>query len=139
MASSAKTENLSLNQWEATDPVLREDFNADNCIIDMALKRQCKMFCGRTESCGDLTRSLQNLELDFEPKLVWLWQSGVDAPWYTLFPIMRGTQKVCCAKFGTDDTGTLNTAFSGNNVSWSPVSGMPDAADGTMLNFLVLG
>ncbi|MDO4750198.1 MAG: hypothetical protein Q4A39_05080 [Eubacteriales bacterium] len=34
MASTNKTEKLNLNQWVETDPVLREDFNADNAILD---------------------------------------------------------------------------------------------------------
>lgn len=34
MASSAKTSNFNLNQWSANDPVLREDFNADNQALD---------------------------------------------------------------------------------------------------------
>ena len=33
-----KTENYNLNQWEATDPIRREDFNADNAAIDAAIK-----------------------------------------------------------------------------------------------------
>ena len=33
-----KTTNYNLNQWEATDVVKREDFNADNAAIDAALK-----------------------------------------------------------------------------------------------------
>jgi hypothetical protein len=37
MPSTSKTANLSLSQWEATDGVCREDFNADNAIIDAAL------------------------------------------------------------------------------------------------------
>lgn len=36
MASTNKTANLHLNQWTADDPVLREDFNADNAAIDAA-------------------------------------------------------------------------------------------------------
>ena len=32
------TANYNLNQWEATDPVLRTDFNADNSKVDAALK-----------------------------------------------------------------------------------------------------
>lgn len=36
MASTNKTANLHLNQWVATDPVLREDFNADNAAVDTA-------------------------------------------------------------------------------------------------------
>jgi len=37
MASTNKTENFDLNQWVGTDPVLMEDFNADNAKIDAAL------------------------------------------------------------------------------------------------------
>ena len=37
MASTNKTENFALNQWVGTDPVLMEDFNADNAKIDAAL------------------------------------------------------------------------------------------------------
>ena len=32
-----KTENFALNQWNAADPIRREDFNADNAAIDAAL------------------------------------------------------------------------------------------------------
>lgn len=32
------TANYNLNQWQATDPVLRTDFNEDNAKIDAALK-----------------------------------------------------------------------------------------------------
>jgi len=38
MASSNKTAYLKLNQWAASDPVLRADFNADNAILDAALR-----------------------------------------------------------------------------------------------------
>ena len=32
-----KTENYQLNQWDAADPIRREDFNSDNAAIDAAL------------------------------------------------------------------------------------------------------
>ena len=32
-----KTTNYNLNQWDAADPIRREDFNADNAAIDAAL------------------------------------------------------------------------------------------------------
>lgn len=32
-----KTEHYQLNQWDAADPIRREDFNADNATIDAAL------------------------------------------------------------------------------------------------------
>ena len=38
MASTNKTENYELNQWVKTDPVLMDDFNADNEKIDRAIK-----------------------------------------------------------------------------------------------------
>lgn len=37
MSSTDKSPNLALNQWAASDPVLREDFNRDNLILDQAL------------------------------------------------------------------------------------------------------
>ena len=36
--ASNQTGNYGLNQWEATDQVLRTEFNADNSKIDAALK-----------------------------------------------------------------------------------------------------
>jgi len=40
MASTNKTANLGLNQWEAADPVEREDFNADNAKLDAAISKR---------------------------------------------------------------------------------------------------
>ncbi len=37
MASTNKTPNYALNQWVGIDPVLMEDFNADNAKIDEAI------------------------------------------------------------------------------------------------------
>ena len=36
--STNHTTNYNLNQWEATDKVLRTEFNEDNAKIDAALK-----------------------------------------------------------------------------------------------------
>ena len=41
MASSCTT-NYQLNQWEAADKVLREEFNQDNAKIDEALAQEAK-------------------------------------------------------------------------------------------------
>ena len=38
--ASNQTSNYGLNQWEATDQVLREEFNADNQKIDEALAQK---------------------------------------------------------------------------------------------------
>ena len=43
--SSQKTEHYELNQWLATDQVLRTDFNADNAKIDGLLAaRNCQIY-----------------------------------------------------------------------------------------------
>jgi hypothetical protein len=33
-----KTENFQFNQWDAADPIRRQDFNRDNAILDAALE-----------------------------------------------------------------------------------------------------
>lgn len=38
-----KTQTYELNQWDADDRILREDFNADNTKIDAALDAGCRM------------------------------------------------------------------------------------------------
>jgi hypothetical protein len=35
-----KTENFQFNQWDAGDPIRRQDFNRDNAILDAALGAQ---------------------------------------------------------------------------------------------------
>ena len=48
--STGKTENLKLNQWSLSDPVLMEEFNADNRIIDKAVAP----LSGRIDSTAEL-------------------------------------------------------------------------------------
>ena len=42
------TTNYNLNQWEATDKVLRTEFNADNAKIDAALKANAEAIAAET-------------------------------------------------------------------------------------------
>ena len=51
MASSKHTTQYQLNQWQAGDPVLREDFNSDNLKLENALAAM------RTESPKDILPS----------------------------------------------------------------------------------
>lgn len=44
--ASNQTKNYQLNQWEASDPVLRSDFNSDNAKIEAALTDLEKRKCG---------------------------------------------------------------------------------------------
>ena len=62
--SSQKTEHYELNQWLATDQVLRTDFNADNAKIDAALaeKAQAADVSALTETVDSLTTRTKALE-----------------------------------------------------------------------------
>ena len=55
--SSQKTEHYELNQWLATDQVLRTDFNADNAKIDAALAGKAG-----TEALESLASTVSSLE-----------------------------------------------------------------------------
>ena len=50
--STNYTTNYNLNQWEATDKVLRTDFNEDNAKIDAALKSHDDELAGLETAIG---------------------------------------------------------------------------------------
>lgn len=60
MASTNKTTNLRLNQWEGTDPVLRTDFNQDNSRIDQAVNARALV---RLEG-GALAAAAASIQVD---------------------------------------------------------------------------
>ncbi|MEG0765483.1 MAG: hypothetical protein RR403_05490, partial [Pseudoflavonifractor sp.] len=53
--SSNKTANLQLNQWQAGDAFLREEFNQDNGKIDAAVQgvRDTQLRCINGSYVGD--------------------------------------------------------------------------------------
>ena len=53
--STNHTTNYALNQWEATDKVLRTEFNADNAKIDAALKANADAIAALGASKADLS------------------------------------------------------------------------------------
>ena len=65
--ASNQTANYGLNQWEATDKVMREDFNADNRKIEEALAKLQKEKASSSTvlvvaNCvGDVSRALDAL------------------------------------------------------------------------------
>ena len=64
--ASSYTEHFQLNQWAAEDPVLREDFNADNAKLDKAIPR---IVTGTYTGDGTADRTIS---LGFRPKAVLL-------------------------------------------------------------------
>lgn len=69
--ASNKTANLKLNQWLATDAVLRSDFNADNQKIDTALSAMPRMVFGTYRGTGTSGEANpRTLNFTFTPFLV---------------------------------------------------------------------
>ena len=71
--ASNYTNNYVLCQWEATDQVLREEFNQNNQKIDAALARMPKVVAGIYTGDGTASRIIP---LDFTPKAVFVWNSN---------------------------------------------------------------
>ena len=61
------TENYQLNQWEETDRVLMEDFNADNQKIEEALGTIPQIIVGSYTDNDELSRTI---DLGITPKMV---------------------------------------------------------------------
>lgn len=67
--ASNQTSNFGLSQWEPGDPVLREDFNADNQKIDGALAAKVDIFAGTYTGDG---ADSQLIPLGRTPKAVYV-------------------------------------------------------------------
>jgi hypothetical protein len=78
MAATNHTANFSLPQWEATDPVLRTDFNAAFSAIDTALAdgSVCHIETGSYTGTGTWGyNNKTTLTFSFSPKLVVLFDT----------------------------------------------------------------
>ena len=67
--ASGRTEYYQLNQWEPGDPVLREEFNADNAKIDGILGEIPRIAAGAYTGNGADARTIN---LGFTPRAVYL-------------------------------------------------------------------
>lgn len=66
MSSSNKTPHLRLNQWIASDPILRTDFNFDNSKLDSAVNARALVTLAKTtltQAAATLPFSLTDLDL----------------------------------------------------------------------------
>ena len=81
------TQNYQLNQWEASDRVLREDFNSDNAKIDAALGTIPHAVIGTYTGDGAESRTIP---LDFTPRALYVVASDGMA-----FRYSGGTSQLC--------------------------------------------
>lgn len=104
-----KTEHYQLNQWDKTDRIQMEDFNADNAKIEVALNEvkelslfAAKVHFGTYEGNNTETR---DITLGFTPKALILTTS------YAMF---RDASNGCYGGIAAPDYPC--TAYSGNSI-----------------------
>ena len=131
-----KTEHYQLNQWDAADPVRREDFNADNAAVDAALNaiqsaaeeelasltaelgnggKNCRITWGSYTGSGKYGSGNPNvLTFDFTPVVVWV--GSVSGARYVGWPstFLRGCT-LSCAEYGS---GELTVQWTDKGLSW---------------------
>lgn len=91
MASSNQTTRYKLCQWLENDPVLREDFNADNRKIENALFQMAGKIDFNEVVIGQYTgtglANTQAINLGFTPKLVLVMSNGSEDGRYA-YPLL---------------------------------------------------
>ena len=119
-----KTTNYQLNQWDATDRVLRTDFNEDNRKIDAALGEMPKIAVGSYTGTGEYGADHPNtLEFPFSPRLLAVFpRTGGSS---LLYP--RGVLKGNTASNG-HSSGDIALSWEGSTVSWYSTDSGGDAS-----------
>ena len=115
--STNHTPNYNLCQWEATDQVLREDFNEDNRKIEAALKERnlCILHCphrGTGESIAGFST--------YRPTIMFF----LVGDGRSLMMLKPANTAVCYS--ATGETTLVNVTWTKMGLSWTAASG--DAA-----------
>lgn len=119
-----KTENYQLNQWDKTDRIQMEDFNADNAKIDAALANIPKIAVGTYTGTGTYGSDGENtLTFDFEPTLVVISRNIAETSAAGTL-LIRGQTKNAGTGYvyQSNSALSLTVSWSGNTVSWYSAS-----------------
>lgn len=143
MASTGKTENLNLNQWAADDPVLREDFNADNRILDAhnhdsryythaeadALLAQRPVFVTGQYSGPTIPTSTSKctIQIGFTPQLA-IVLNGSGTPIIMLNP-----------KTSAKDSSEYTVEWGDDSVTWYGSGSVTGSIPDTTYTYIILG
>ena len=120
--ASNHTVHFGLNQWAATDPVLREDFNADNASIEEALaemtaelegKGNLYFECGSYVGTGEFTSANPNT-LTFSKRPLFVLVACEDST--SIFPglVAQGNN----TPLSGGSSSSCHYTWSGNTLSW---------------------
>ena len=116
--SSQKTEHYELNQWLATDQVLRTDFNADNAKIDgvlAGLEARITALEGTAQSAGNCQIYYRTYSGNGSASRSF---SFSRTPWLVM---LQGAGYTCVAIYGRSSANCLAINGSGKegNATWS--------------------
>lgn len=121
MIFTNQTGTYNLSQWESSDRILMEDFNADNQKIEQALLEQaatiansgnCKIVCGSYTGTGKFGDTLPN-SLTFDSTPLVLFISGPTWNMYAVHGALTAT-----TSHGSNTGIWIYTSWNGNTVSW---------------------
>ena len=126
----AETGNYQLKQWEKTDRIQMEDFNADNAKTDQALAElaaqaaqiakcgNCKIVYGTYKGSGTYGSSNPNtLIFDHKPMLVAIMPSSSGGSMYGIgFLAVKGSPLVYTCMYYSQSSCTVT--WTGNNIKW---------------------
>lgn len=122
-----KTSNYNLNQWEATDPIRREAFNADNAAIDMALAAMaagmssCRVAYGSYDGTNEYgAESPVTLSFDFKPLLVVVSDDkyGTDSSNPMVLCHGQSMGLSVCGYQNDSVSSTMTVSWGSDSVSW---------------------
>ena len=144
MASSNKTQYLGLNFWAATDPVLRDDFNADNQKLDSALGPILSLpglyyasgsWVGDGKTVGPgLQLADMSLNFDFEPLIVFIdWRDKATNKEGTI--LFRPCTQARCTSSNTVDDVWISLTWSATGVRWHAVTSTTGNVSGGQYNY----
>jgi len=118
-----QTTNFGLNQWNSTDRIQMEDFNADNAKIDAALKslQVEHVYTGSFVGNGVTGRTIS---LPFTPKFLIVIGYYGESSDYCAFSFVTPTNELCATKnnlyFSTNVT-IVENGFKLNQYNWHNV------------------
>ena len=112
------TENYELNQWLATDQVVRTDFNADNAKIDTALAALAVVRLETGSYTGSGNTSSKTLTLDHTPVFVVV-GSTASSDLLFLFQGAEHAVSILADNPSRSVVYRMNSVWSGNSVTWS--------------------
>lgn len=121
------TANYQLNQWEASDRVSREDFNADNQKIDAALAAVPHAASGVYYGTGTYGESSPNtLTFDFAPRAAFIMKVHNDRYGVLAMPrLSEGTQSHAYTT-AMSPYNPIYYVWRGNTLTWYTENGVLD-------------